>query len=225
MHDGHSSRWPRAPSFAINSNRLCRPRARHCLRPGVGGGGAGAPERPSDPGRSARPLPLWLHRADHQPRHAARLSERCVDHPRAGLGGDPDVHDRVAKAIAGVLANQSASGGSFGLWAPGSEDMWLDAYVTDFLTRARAEGFLPFRRSRLISPSANLKNKIAYAKSRLRTVRRPGHRLCALRAGLERPRGNRRSPLLRRGRSSRRFRYAARQGADLERRSRCSATE
>ena len=59
---------------------------------------------------------------------------------RAGLGGDPDIHDRVEKAIAGVLANQSASG-SFGLWAPGSEDMWLDAYVTDFLSRARQKGF------------------------------------------------------------------------------------
>ena len=59
---------------------------------------------------------------------------------RAGLAGDPDIRDRVEKAVAGVLANQSAAG-SFGLWAPGSEDMWLDAYVTDFLTRARQKGY------------------------------------------------------------------------------------
>ena len=32
--------------------------------------------------------------------------------------------------------------GDFGLWsAPGSNDLWLDAYVTDFLTRARERGF------------------------------------------------------------------------------------
>jgi uncharacterized protein YfaS (alpha-2-macroglobulin family) len=78
---------------------------------------------------------------------------------RAGLGGDPDIHDRVDKAIAGVLANQSASG-SFGLWAPGSEDMWLDAYVTDFLSRARQRGFaVPGQ----VRPAPNLKNKVAYA--------------------------------------------------------------
>ena len=37
---------------------------------------------------------------------------------RAGLAADPEIRDRVQKAIAGVLANQSASG-SFGLWGPG----------------------------------------------------------------------------------------------------------
>ena len=80
---------------------------------------------------------------------------------RAGLGGDPDIHDRVEKAIAGVLANQSASG-SFGLWAPGSEDMWLDAYVTDFLTRARQKGFaVPAEAFDLALD--NLKNRLAYA--------------------------------------------------------------
>jgi hypothetical protein len=35
-----------------------------------------------------------------------------------------------------VLFYQSSSG-SFGLWSPGQGDLWLDAYVTDFLTRAR----------------------------------------------------------------------------------------
>src|SRR6266852_2548063 len=30
---------------------------------------------------------------------------------------------------------------SFGLWSAGGDDAWLDAYVTDFLTRAREKGF------------------------------------------------------------------------------------
>src|SRR5262249_28489488 len=33
------------------------------------------------------------------------------------------------------------SNGSFGLWSVGGDDPWLDAYVTDFLTRARERGF------------------------------------------------------------------------------------
>ena len=33
------------------------------------------------------------------------------------------------------------SNGSFGLWSAGGDDAWLDAYVTDFLTRAREKGF------------------------------------------------------------------------------------
>ncbi len=39
-----------------------------------------------------------------------------------------------------MLSRQGPEGG-FGLWAPGGEDAWLDAYVTDFLTRARDRGF------------------------------------------------------------------------------------
>ena len=80
---------------------------------------------------------------------------------QAGLGGDPDIRERVDKAIEGVLANQAASG-SFGLWGPGSEDFWLDAYVTDFLTRARQRGFaVPGEAFDLALQ--NLKNRIAYA--------------------------------------------------------------
>ncbi|MBB3999269.1 alpha-2-macroglobulin family protein [Aureimonas pseudogalii] len=58
----------------------------------------------------------------------------------AGLPGTQDVAERVKTAIRGVLANQDSSG-SFGLWSPGSGDLWLDAYVTDFLTRARETGY------------------------------------------------------------------------------------
>jgi uncharacterized protein YfaS (alpha-2-macroglobulin family) len=56
-----------------------------------------------------------------------------------GLGEQADVRDKVQKAIDRVLSFQSSSG-SFGLWSPGSGDLWLDAYVTDFLTRAREQG-------------------------------------------------------------------------------------
>jgi uncharacterized protein YfaS (alpha-2-macroglobulin family) len=42
--------------------------------------------------------------------------------------------------VRAVLLNQTAEGG-FGLWSAGfSGDLWLDAYVTDFLSRARAQG-------------------------------------------------------------------------------------
>ncbi|MGB7258174.1 MAG: alpha-2-macroglobulin family protein, partial [Pseudolabrys sp.] len=43
-------------------------------------------------------------------------------------------------AIATLLSRQG-SNGSFGLWSVGGDDAWLDAYVTDFLTRAKARGF------------------------------------------------------------------------------------
>lgn len=57
------------------------------------------------------------------------------------LGTADDFSERIDGAIASVLTNQSANGG-FGLWRPSSGDLWLDAYVTDFLSRARAEGHL-----------------------------------------------------------------------------------
>nr|WP_245419731.1 alpha-2-macroglobulin family protein [Phyllobacterium salinisoli] len=58
----------------------------------------------------------------------------------SGVAAAPDVRERVQKAIYSVLAYQSSSG-SFGLWSPGSGDLWLDAYVTDFLTRAREQNY------------------------------------------------------------------------------------
>lgn len=56
-----------------------------------------------------------------------------------GLTSRGDVAERVNTAVARILTRQSSSG-SFGLWYPDSGDLWLDAYVTDFLSRARAEG-------------------------------------------------------------------------------------
>ncbi len=78
-----------------------------------------------------------------------------------GLANPALVKKRVAQAITGVLSNQ-ASNGAFGLWRPDSGDLWLDAYVTDFLSRARVQGFdvpdLAFEQA-----IANLRNRINYA--------------------------------------------------------------
>ena len=59
---------------------------------------------------------------------------------QSGLGDEPAIKERIQKAIYHVLANQSGIG-AFGLWGPGSGDMWLNAYVSDFLTRAREQGY------------------------------------------------------------------------------------
>jgi uncharacterized protein YfaS (alpha-2-macroglobulin family) len=76
------------------------------------------------------------------------------------LPGANDIKGRVQQAIAAVLTNQSASG-AFGLWAPGEGDMWLDAYVTDFLSRAKAQGYaVPDRAFR--SALDNLRNQVNY---------------------------------------------------------------
>ncbi|MDF2096602.1 alpha-2-macroglobulin family protein [Aquibaculum arenosum] len=79
----------------------------------------------------------------------------------AGVVTEGGVEERIVDAIRTVTANQS-SGGSFGLWGPGSGDLWLDAYITDFLTRARAAGQevprLPIRLA-----LNNLANQLGYA--------------------------------------------------------------
>lgn len=75
--------------------------------------------------------------------------------------GEADrIRERIDAAISRLVAYQSASG-SFGLWGPGSGDLWLDAYVTDFLTRASEKGFsVPPVASRLALD--NLENALAY---------------------------------------------------------------
>jgi uncharacterized protein YfaS (alpha-2-macroglobulin family) len=57
------------------------------------------------------------------------------------LALDTEADQRIRDAIDRVLARQGANG-SFGLWSVGGDDGWLDAYVTDFLTRARERGFV-----------------------------------------------------------------------------------
>jgi len=79
-----------------------------------------------------------------------------------GLGNALTLRLRVAQTVGRVLLNQTSEGG-FGLWdADGGGDLWLDAYVADFLSRARAAGVtvpdLAFRMA-----LTNLRNQLAYA--------------------------------------------------------------
>ncbi len=79
----------------------------------------------------------------------------------AGLGARAETDQRIATAITQVLSRQAANG-SFGLWRPQSGDFWLDAYVTDFLSRARAEGHhVPDRAFDMAID--NLSNRVNYA--------------------------------------------------------------
>ncbi|MGV6810751.1 MAG: alpha-2-macroglobulin family protein [Brevirhabdus sp.] len=79
-----------------------------------------------------------------------------------GLGDRKKVDERISQAITAVLANQS-SNGAFGLWRPGYGDGWLDAYVTDFLSRARAQGHaVPDHAFRMALD--NLRNQVNYAQ-------------------------------------------------------------
>ena len=62
---------------------------------------------------------------------------------RLGLKGDSDA-DRKRKIELGIerLLGMQRYNGSFGLWgADGEEEYWLTAYVSDFLLRAREQGF------------------------------------------------------------------------------------
>jgi uncharacterized protein YfaS (alpha-2-macroglobulin family) len=59
---------------------------------------------------------------------------------QAKLALDGDIDARIKEAIQRLLTRQD-SNGSFGRWSVGGNDPWLDAYVTDFLTRARERKF------------------------------------------------------------------------------------
>jgi alpha-2-macroglobulin len=58
------------------------------------------------------------------------------------LAIDPDLDGRVRQSIDRVMDRQD-SNGAFGLWKAGGDDddLWLDAFVSDFLTRARERSF------------------------------------------------------------------------------------
>ena len=78
-----------------------------------------------------------------------------------GVSQKGDVSKRVTESIAEILLNQS-SNGAFGLWYPDTGDLWLDAYVTDFLSRARAQGYT-VPDSAFRNALDNLRNQINYA--------------------------------------------------------------
>ncbi|MBW9065977.1 alpha-2-macroglobulin family protein [Rhizobium herbae] len=79
---------------------------------------------------------------------------------QSGLPDDTDVQKRVQEAIYRVLSYQSSTG-SFGLWGPGSGDLWLDAYVTDFLTRAREQKYQVSDQA-MVQALDNLQNALSY---------------------------------------------------------------
>ena len=59
---------------------------------------------------------------------------------KLGLRADANLKERVQGAIDRVLEMQTSSG-AFGIWGPRNPDMWLTAYITDFLTRAKEAGY------------------------------------------------------------------------------------
>ena len=79
-----------------------------------------------------------------------------------GLGTDDALDQRIRDAIANLLSKQTSSGG-FGLWGPFSEtDLWLDSYVTEFLLRAKDEGY-EVPELALTMALDNLANQVGYA--------------------------------------------------------------
>jgi len=77
------------------------------------------------------------------------------------LPGADNIKLRIDQSIVEVLANQG-SNGAFGLWGPSEGgDMWLDAFVTDFLSRAKSRGYaVPDRAFR--AALDNLRNQVNY---------------------------------------------------------------
>jgi len=78
-----------------------------------------------------------------------------------GLDQDEALATRLAEAVDTMLSRQS-SNGAFGLWRAGSGDLWLDAYVTDVLSRARAQGIAVPDRAFTLALE-NLQNRVNYA--------------------------------------------------------------
>jgi hypothetical protein len=79
----------------------------------------------------------------------------------AGVAGEDGAEARIRKAIARLSALQG-TGGDFGLWSAGSYNTWLTAYVADFLTRAREQGFEVGEQ--VITPALDrLRNAVSYA--------------------------------------------------------------
>ncbi|KMW58935.1 PAN domain protein [Candidatus Rhodobacter oscarellae] len=78
-----------------------------------------------------------------------------------GLAERETLATRIDQSIERILTNQASNGG-FGLWRASSGDLWLDAYVTDFLSRAKAQGYavpdIAFR-----TALDNLRNRVNYS--------------------------------------------------------------
>ena len=81
----------------------------------------------------------------------------------------PTLHDRIQDAIYRVLNYQSSSG-SFGLWGPGSGDLWLDSYVTRLPDPGPRAELRRAARRRCCRRSSNLQNSLAYDVDLSRTA-------------------------------------------------------
>ena len=77
-----------------------------------------------------------------------------------GLTVDGELRGRIQTAIDRVFQMQD-SAGAFGTWGPQSADIWLSAYVTDFLTRAKEAGYTVDPRG-FTQALARLQNYVAY---------------------------------------------------------------
>ncbi|MBS0244281.1 MAG: alpha-2-macroglobulin family protein, partial [Proteobacteria bacterium] len=81
---------------------------------------------------------------------------------RLGIAQEGEIKGRIAKAIERLYEMQDATG-AFGVWGPSDGDLWLTAYVTDFLTRAKETGF-EIRREPFNQALDRLANALAYAQ-------------------------------------------------------------
>ncbi len=77
-----------------------------------------------------------------------------------GMTADAALKARIKKSVSRVFAMQDSSG-AFGVWGPSNPDIWLTAYVTDFLTRAREKGFAVDSRG-FSQALARLQNYVSY---------------------------------------------------------------
>ncbi|HEY8578746.1 MAG TPA: alpha-2-macroglobulin family protein, partial [Beijerinckiaceae bacterium] len=82
---------------------------------------------------------------------------------QAMLALDDGIEGRVKASIERVLSRQDSSG-AFGLWSAddAGRDLWLDAFVGDFLTRAREAGYAVPQRS-FDQALERLRNQVANA--------------------------------------------------------------
>jgi alpha-2-macroglobulin len=81
---------------------------------------------------------------------------------QSGLPTDAALKERVQGAIERVLEMQESSG-AFGIWGPRNGDMWLTAYVTDFLTRAKESGYV-VKQQAFAQALDKLQNYVSYAQ-------------------------------------------------------------
>ncbi|MDZ7706769.1 MAG: alpha-2-macroglobulin family protein [Trueperaceae bacterium] len=56
-----------------------------------------------------------------------------------GLATEAEARERLQQGVDRLLTRQGRTG-AFGAWSAGGSDLWLDAYVTDVLLRAEAQG-------------------------------------------------------------------------------------